>query len=562
MAEGDDFPARALLEAEDRILDEMSDGADLVTTLDHIALLVESLAPPALCSIVALHPDGRHLKPLAAPSLPQAYTAAIDGVEIGPRCGSCGTAMWRKEPVIVADIATDPLWEGPRDFTLSFGLRACWSMPVLSGDGTALSTIAMYYREPRAPTEAEWALLAPGARLVRLALAIDRERRELRINETRWQLAADAGGLGTFVFDFATGIEHWSPRLRKLLGVGDEAPACVETFVKLMVPEDQERFIASMPNPHTKPNNAAGQDIQVRIHRADTGEARVLAAKGRLLLTPDGKPLRVVGTLADITEQHLRERKLAEAKIMAEEANRAKSRFLAAMSHELRTPLNAIIGFSEMMFQGVLGRIEPPQYHEYSALIHKSGTHLLSLINDVLDMAKIEAGKHELHRKPVEAAGLGEGALMFVSTQAQRAGVKLNLEVPRGVVLNVDERAIRQVLTNLLANAVKFTPEGGTVCLFGEQLADGGFALGVADSGIGMDEAGIATALEPFGQIEIDKPADHAGTGLGLPLAKAMIELHGAAFRITSVLGVGTRVWGEFPATDVRPSSDAWLAFG
>ena len=557
MAEADDFPARALLEAKGEILELIADGAELRDALTEIARLVERLAPPALCCVVLLQADGKHLKPIAAPSLPEEYCAAIDGVEIGPCCGSCGTAAWRREPVVVSDIATDPLWAGPRDFTLSFGLRACWSLPILRKDGTVLGTIALYYREPRGPTAKDWGLLAPCARLVRVALAIDRERRDVRINETRWQLAADAGGLGTFVFDFATMTERWSPQLRRILGVTDDAPSCVETFVNLIAPEDQGRFIASMPDSRMGPGAPTEQDIQIRIRRADTGEERVLVAKGRLLQAPDGKPVRVVGTLADITEQVNRERDLAEAKAAAEAANRAKSKFLANMSHELRTPLNAIIGFSEMMFEGVLGKISPPQYGEYSELIHKSGRHLLSLINDVLDMAKIEADRFELRRKPLDIAALVESVLVFVAPQAKKRGVELKVDLPCGLMLNADERALQQVLTNLLSNSVKFTLAGGCVRVFGGKLADGGLVLGVEDSGIGMDAEGLETALRPFGQVRNDISLTSEGTGLGLPLAKAIIEQHGAAFRITSEIGVGTRVWAEFPAGDVSDCAGA-----
>ena len=163
-------PAEILLKAEREIIDLMMSGAGLKETLTAIALMVERLTPPALCTILLLDPDGKHLRNGAAPSIPEEYSKAIDGVEIGPSVGSCGTAAYRKEPVIARDIAIDPLWEGPREFTLSFGLRACWSMPVMNEAGIVLGTIAMYYSEPREPTERDFGLLAPGARLVRLAL--------------------------------------------------------------------------------------------------------------------------------------------------------------------------------------------------------------------------------------------------------------------------------------------------------------------------------------------------------------------------------------------------------
>jgi signal transduction histidine kinase len=224
--------------------------------------------------------------------------------------------------------------------------------------------------------------------------------------------------------------------------------------------------------------------------------------------------------------------------------------------------LNAIIGFSDMIRQQVLGPISPHRYADYVEDIHHSGTHLLSLINDVLDMAKIEAEKFELNRRPIDIAAVAEGSLLFVAHQAEKAGVSLKAEVRSGIMLMADERAIRQVLTNLLSNAVKFTPAGGSVRLFGEVLANGLFALGVEDTGIGMSEEGLVTALEPFGQVERDISVKSVGTGLGLPLAKEMIEMHGALFQITSKVGFGTRVWATFPACDVLKSAPATEAVG
>jgi two-component system, sensor histidine kinase len=554
--DADHFPAHAMLEAQGHILDLMADGASLRETLTHIAALVERLAPPALCSIVLLQPDGKHLKPAAAPSLPEAYCAAIDGVEIGPCSGSCGTASWRKQAVIVTDIATDPLWAGPRDFTLSFGLRACWSLPILRKDDTVLGTIAMYYREPRAPTERDWGLLAPCAKLVRLALAEHRKEEELRASEARWHLAADASGLGTYDVDFTTGADRWSPKFRAMLGLPESMPSSPALFEKMLHPDDLPRFrngFREMPDP----NENRLQDEELRVFRADTGEERVVALKGRVLFSDDGVAMRAIGTMADITERRHYETELADAKSAAEAANHAKSQFLASMSHELRTPLNAIIGFSDMIRQRTFGALGEHRYEGYIDDIHKSGEHLLSLINDVLDMAKIEAGKLELHREPLDLCKAAERALLFVAPQAGAAGVELTTAVAPGFWLNADQRAIRQILMNLLSNAVKFTPRGGAIRVFCQRLANGALALGVEDNGLGMTREGLMTALQPFGQVERAATVEGAGTGLGLPIVKSLIEAHGAMFHIESAPGSGTRAWGEFPASDVLQPRDA-----
>ncbi len=547
------LPFQELLEVQGEIIDLMASGATLRDTLSHIALLVERLAPPALCTILLLKPDGQHLRPAASPSLPDAYVEAIDGIEIGPCAGSCGTAAFRKTPVIVSDIANDPLWAGPRDFVLSFGLRACWSLPILAQDGTVLGTIAMYYREPRAPTSHDWGLLEPASRLVRLALAQNRKEEELRNSEARWHLAAEATDLGTYDVDLETGCDVWSTQFKAILGLPEQAQPGIQLLIGMIHPDDRERFRGTFGGPFAA-NTDKQRNEEVRIRRAGDGKERVVSLKGRILRNADGIPTRAIGTMADITEQRRRESELAEAKVLADQANRAKSEFLASMSHELRTPLNAIIGFSDVIRHNTFGEMTPVKYREYVDDIHDSGRHLLSLINDVLDMAKIEAGKLELNSVTIDVATTMTDALRMVQTQAAEAGLTLDTRIDGDIRLLADERALKQVLVNLLSNAVKFTPPGGRVTVFAERLPDG-IRLGVEDTGIGMTEDGVAKALEPFGQVAHTVTVEGRGTGLGLPLVKALIEAHGASFGIESAPGLGTRVWGEFPANAIVPVS-------
>lgn len=234
----------------------------------------------------------------------------------------------------------------------------------------------------------------------------------------------------------------------------------------------------------------------------------------------------------------------------AEEANRAKSAFLAGMSHELRTPLNAIIGFSDLIRQGVFGPVQPEKYRSYAEDIYNSGQHLLNLINDVLDLSKVEAGKRELTDSDIGIAALAQDAALFVRLQADDAGVTISFDVDPTLVLRADERAIRQILINFLSNAIKYSPEGETITVFAHRDKDG-VNLGVGDHGMGMDEDGIQKALQPYGQADPNAPAAAHGTGLGLPIAKALIEAHNAQFHIRSAAGTGTTVWGSFPASRV-----------
>jgi signal transduction histidine kinase len=232
-------------------------------------------------------------------------------------------------------------------------------------------------------------------------------------------------------------------------------------------------------------------------------------------------------------------------------ANLAKMRFLASMSHELRTPLNAIMGFSDILKGEVFGPVGSPRYREYAAHIHDSGSHLLDLINDILDIAKLDAAKVELHESEMDVQDVVASCISLLEVQSIKGGVTVSVGEPRKrVKFRGDERRVRQILLNLLSNAVKFTPEGGDVTITAF-LKAGGLTIAVADTGIGIAAHDIPRALERFGQIDSAMGRKHTGTGLGLPLAKELTELHGGALTIESELGTGTTVTVTFPPARV-----------
>ena len=246
---------------------------------------------------------------------------------------------------------------------------------------------------------------------------------------------------------------------------------------------------------------------------------------------------------------------LATARIAAESSNKAKANFLANMSHELRTPLNAILGFSEIIKSATFGPIAS-NYREYAGDIHSSGAHLLSLINEVLDLSKLEAGQFELVEQHVDLAGLAESSMLFVEPQAQKAQVGLSHCIEAGVsFIRADERRMRQILINLLANAVKFTPPGGQVGL-AIRRTDKGLLIEVSDTGIGIPADKIELAMEPFSQVEADANRNYQGTGLGLPLAKRLVELHGGTLSLESKVNQGTVVSIILPPDRILDAPD------
>jgi signal transduction histidine kinase len=253
-----------------------------------------------------------------------------------------------------------------------------------------------------------------------------------------------------------------------------------------------------------------------------------------------------------------RNAELAEALDRAEAANHAKSAFLAHMSHELRTPLNAIIGFAELMRLRLHGPLGARQYEGYAADIGESGAHLLRIINDILDLSKTEAGKMELCEEVVDVGELVGSVCRLVRHRSEAARLHLLTAISSPPpLLYCDERKLKQMLLNLLSNAVKFTPPGGRVVASADAGPEGGLRIAVRDTGIGIAARHLARVLEPFAQVDGSFSRRCDGTGLGLPLVKAMIELHGGALELSSALGKGTVATLAFPPVRlVRRGSD------
>lgn len=341
-------------------------------------------------------------------------------------------------------------------------------------------------------------------------------------------------------------IRYASPATAALLGYAPEA-LVGRAPTDLVHAEDLAAF-QTMRNALVAGQTA---ELEMRLRRADASYVWVAAH----VCPVPGRRRNHAGTVAvcrDITAVKERESQLIAACGQAEAANQAKTLFFAHMSHELRTPLNAILGFSDVMVQEMFGPLGASRYMEYSRLIHESGSHLLELINSVLDLSKIEAGKLEILEEEFDLAPVVESALRFIRLAAERAGVRLVTDIdPAAAEIRADRRALGQMLINLFSNAVKFTPTGGEVCLTARRR-DTGIEIAVSDTGSGIAPADLKRLGRPFEQTR--DAAGKEGTGLGLALVKAYAAMHGGDVILQSALGVGTTVRLVFPHGVVKSS--------
>jgi len=293
------------------------------------------------------------------------------------------------------------------------------------------------------------------------------------------------------------------------------------------------------------------KNFETQIQTKD-GQKIWISESGRAVKDDDGNVLYFEGSVENVSRRKEIELKLREAKIQSDLASRAKSEFLANMSHELRTPLNAIIGFAEIIRNEVLGSLGNPQYKEYISDIYDSGKRLLAIINEILDVSRIETGDRQLNEGIVDISGTSKFCLEFMKPKADAANlVMINLMEGRVPKIVGEELAIKQIFLNLLSNAVKYTANGGRITLSHELDNEGQLRISITDTGVGLDDSEIEKALSPFGQVEVDFNRAGSGAGLGLTLVDSLVKLHGGRLELFSQKGIGTTATVVFPARRV-----------
>ncbi|MQX37810.1 PAS domain-containing sensor histidine kinase [Roseospira navarrensis] len=358
-------------------------------------------------------------------------------------------------------------------------------------------------------------------------------------SEETLRLALEVAEDGVWDLDARTGTVEWNARYYAMLGLSpDIFRATPDAWMGLIHPEDWPRVEAAA---EAAMQNGRQFNIEYRMRRADGAWIWVWDQGRPVARDADGAVTRMIGLVTDIDARKRRELSAIEAQVSAEQATQEKSRFMAAMSHELRTPLNAILGFSEMMKEEMLGRIGHQSYRQYAADIHASGAHLAKLIDGLMDLAKIEAGRRDLTLERVQVPAVAQAALHLVEQTAARAGLTLESDLdPTLPPVIADDLAVRQILFNLLTNAIKYTPRGGRVTLSARAYGGGGVAIAVADTGIGIADADRNRLFHPFARGTSAEHSRIEGSGLGLALVKSLVDLHGGTLSLESTPGQGS----------------------
>ena len=377
--------------------------------------------------------------------------------------------------------------------------------------------------------------------------ALKRERRtnaELRASEAR--LSQEISLLRMSLENLGEGLSVFD-RQGRLLAFNSRFVELLELPTDLLAEGSLYEILEFQTNRGDFGLSGGGINVQQRLERVFQNlpivQERLTRGGRTLQIRRREMPGGIVSLYSDITEAKLIEQRMVQARDDAEQANRTKSEFLANMSHELRTPLNAIVGFAEVVSNELFGPMGERKYLEYVKDIHTSGLHLLSVINEILDMAKIEAGKLDLLIQPFHISAVVADAVNMLKEQANRKRIDLFVDSPDDEIEIVgDERAIKQATINLLSNAIKFSHDNGKIDIRIDHDAVHGLTLEVEDHGIGMGDEALKRAMRPFEQADSSTTRAYGGTGLGLPIANGLIEAHGGRLTIESCEGEGTRV--------------------
>ncbi|KAB7744303.1 GAF domain-containing protein [Nostocoides sp. F2B08] len=545
-----------MLARQTQVLELIARAAPLHEVLTEILTSLESLMPGARCSVLLLDRDRGTLHHGAAPSLPEHYVAAIDGMAIGADAGSCGTAAALNTAVVATDVRTDPRWIRFRHIADSAALRSCWSTPIDGPDGLPVGTFAVYHHVPHSPTRREALFVERFTHLTAVAIAHAALIGDLVSSEERFRRSFDDNPIGMAILGPDRVIARCNTALTTLALDGSEPVG--RPFTALLTPTQgslDDRF-ETLDGGH-----AARVVFEAALHRAGRPDVDIEATMS-LLHGHDGGPAQYIVNVLDLTERRAAERhrrallEAETARRTAEELSHVKSELLAAVGHEVRTPIQAIVGFAELL--GTID-LEPERRREALDHISAAAGHVMDLLTDVLDLSRLEAGALPLALEPVRVDEVVDEVFALLSAKAEQRRVGLSHDVDDQVVL-ADRRRLRQVLLNLVGNSVRHGNTGGSVDVRVLRTADPTWVvLSVDDDGPGIPPDFLPRAFTAFARPSAasadEPPATEAaadgphedGIGLGLGLAHGLMDAMGGDLALSRSTSTGTSITLRLP---------------
>ena len=577
-----------LLAGQTRVLEMVTMGTSLGEVLDALCRLVESQEPGLICSVLLL--EGDRLRDGAGPSLPATYRRAIDGVAIGPEVGSCGTAAYHRRPVVVRDIAADPLWKDFREVAAQHGLLACWSAPILTPGAECLGTFGMYYREHRRPGIREWRLLETATHVARVA--INRARTEEALAASRRRLEEESEVASALVrvgqglissLDKPGILERLCQLTTELLGCDCSLTILHDPQDDVYVPHTAHGYppeawaslrlarysadgvapmlerLQTVPAVQFLAGDSSG--VTTRLLRKygltaclvvplrHGGETLGLLSAGFRSRLEGFTPVqeRVAFGIAQFASLAFENARLVEE---LETATRVKLEFISTISHELRTPLGVMLGYAEMLGD----ESEASQRAALLARIRRTGVELLELIDATLNLNRLEAGQDPPRLEPVALHGCFTDLAADFAALPRPTGVELRWTAGDDVSLVTDRRKLRMILKNLVGNALKFTPEGTVTVRYLTDPAACTFE--VRDTGVGIAAEHLPVIFDMFRQADGTDRRSFSGVGLGLYIVRRLVLQLGGDVRVTSAPGRGS----TFTVTLPRTRSEARLS--